>query len=353
MHLDAGTLHSTHRHDPAPGQDQHAHRPPTPGLSPADGHGGHGHACHGHGMTADRLDRAMMIGVGLNAGFVVAELVAGWWAGSLALLADAGHNAGDVVGLLLAWGAAWLARRPPTERFTRGLRRATIFAAFTNATLLLAACGAIIWEAVGRLFDATPVAGFTVVVVAAIGVVINTFTALLFLRGHGDANIRAAFLHMAADAAVSAGVVVAGLVIMATGLGWVDPLVSIVIAAVIVVATWGLFRESIELAFDAVPRGVVVAEISGALAGLPGVRGVHELRVWAASTSETSLTVHLHAADSADRDRLLATARELLVTRFGVTDATIQIEGSQLEGSQREGRTGGSEDDPTQGRAGD
>jgi cobalt-zinc-cadmium efflux system protein len=322
MHLDAGTLHSTHRHDPAHGHGQHAHGPAA-----SNGHGGLGHACHGHGMTPDRLDRAMLIGVGLNAGFVVAELLAGWWAGSLALLADAGHNAGDVVGLLLAWGASWLARRPPTERFTRGLRRATIFAAFTNATLLLAACGAIIWEAIGRFQDAAPVAGFTVVVVAAIGVVINTFTALLFLRGHGDANIRGAFLHMAADAAVSAGVVAAGLVIMATGLGWVDPLVSIVIAAVIVVATWGLFRESVELALDAVPRGVVLAEISGALAALPDVRGVHELRVWAASTSETSLTVHLHVADAADRDRLLAAARDLLAGRFGVTDATIQIEG--------------------------
>ena len=269
----------------------------------------------------------MLIGVGLNAGFVVAELLAGWWTGSLALVADAGHNAGDVVGLLLAWGASWLARRPPTRRFTRGLRRATIFAALTNATLLLAACGAIIWEALGRVQAAAPVAGLPVVVVAAIGVAINTVTALLFVRGHGDANVRGAFLHMAADAAVSAGVVAAGLVIMATGLTWVDPLVSILIAAVIIVATWGLFRESVDLALDAVPRGVVLSDLSAGLAGLPDVRSVADLRVWAASTSETSLTVRLAVTDGVDRDRLLADARHLLADRFGITDATIQVEG--------------------------
>jgi len=315
MHFDAAGMHAT----PC-ARGPHGHRHDAHGPSAAAGHAG-------HGMAPERLDRAMLIGVGLNAGFVVAELLAGWWAGSLALIADAGHNAGDVVGLLLAWGASWLARRPPTQRFTRGLRRATIYAALTNATLLLAACGAIIWEALGRVQDAAPVAGLTVVVVAAIGVVINTVTALLFVRGHGDANIRGAFLHMAADAAVSAGVLAAGLVIMATGLTWVDPAVSIAIAAVIVVATWGLFRESVDLALEAVPRGVVLADISGALARLPGVSAVADLRVWAASTSETSLTVRLLVADTADRDRLLAAARDLLAERFGVTDATIQVEG--------------------------
>jgi len=278
-------------------------------------------------MTPESLDRAMVIGVGLNAAFVAVELAAGLWGGSLALIADAGHNAGDVVGLLLAWGASWLARRPPTERFTWGLRRTTIYAALGNATLLLVACGAIAWEAMARLRDAAPVAGPLVVGVAAVGVAINTLTALLFLRGHGDANVRGAFLHMAADAAVSAGVVVAGLAIMATGLFWIDPLVSIAIAAVIVAATWGLFRESIELALDAVPRGVEPAVIRTQLAALPGVAEVRQLRVWGPSTSETSLTVQLRVAAGIDRDALLHEARRLLADRFHVAHSTIEIEG--------------------------
>jgi cobalt-zinc-cadmium efflux system protein len=279
-------------------------------------------------MTPESLDRAMVIGVCLNAAFVAVELAAGWWAGSLALIADAGHNAGDVIGLLLAWGASWLARRPPTERFTWGLRRTTIYAALINATLLLAACGAIVWEAAGRLRDGAAVSGGLVVAVAAVGVVINTLTALLFLRGHGDANIRGAFLHMAADAAVSGGVVAAGLAIMATGQGWIDPLVSIAIAALIVVATWGLFRESIDLALDAVPRGVEPAAIRAALALLSGVVDVGQLRVWGPSTSETSLTVQLRVATGTDRDRLLHDARQLLTERFHVAHSTIEIEGT-------------------------
>ncbi|MFM8706154.1 MAG: cation diffusion facilitator family transporter, partial [Planctomycetia bacterium] len=189
---------------------------------------GHAHAHgHAHALTGGRLDRAMAIGVGLNAAFVVAELAAGFFAGSLALLADAGHNAGDVVGLLLAWGANWLARLPPSERYTWGFRRSTIYAALANAVLLLTACGAILWEAFHRRRAPEQVAGPTVIAVAAIGVVINTITALLFMRGQRDANVRGAFLHMAADAAISAGVVVAGILIIVTGLAWIDPLVSI------------------------------------------------------------------------------------------------------------------------------
>ncbi|MEX0689005.1 MAG: cation diffusion facilitator family transporter, partial [Pirellulales bacterium] len=241
----------------------------------------HHHHHHGaHGMAPGQLDRAMMLGVGLNAGFVVVEIAAGVWAGSLALLADAGHNASDVVGLLLAWGASWLARRPPSRRYTWGLGRATIFAALANAVLLLVACGAIFWEAWHRLREPAVVAGTTVVVVAAIGVVINTFTALLFIRGHRDANVRGAFLHMAADAAVSAGVVVAGIAIALTGRDWIDPVVSMVIAAAIVVGTWGLFRESLELALDAVPRGIDPEAISRALTAVAGVAEVSDLRVW-------------------------------------------------------------------------
>ena len=263
----------------------------------------------------------------LNVVFVAVELAAGFLAGSLALVADAGHNAGDVVGLLLAWGAAWLSRRPPSRRYTWGLGRATIFAALANAALLLVACGAIVWEAWHRLQDPEPVAGPTVIVVAAVGVVINTLTALLFIRGHADANVRGAFLHMAADAAVSAGVVVAGIVIAATGLGWIDPVVSIVIAVVIVVGTWGLFQESLELALDAVPRGFDPDKLQAALAGLPGVAEVHDLHVWGPSTSEVSLTVHLVVAADADRDAILAAAHRLVREDFHVAHATIQIEG--------------------------
>jgi len=285
---------------------------------------GHGHA---HGLAPEHFDRAMAAGVALNTLFVAGEAVAGVVSGSLALLADAGHNAGDVLGLLLAWGAAWLARRPPSRRYTWGLRRSTIYAALANAVLLLVACGGIAWEAVHRLRSPESVAGPVVIAVAAVGVVINTLTALLFLRGHGDANVRGAFLHMAADAAVSLGVVLAGVAIALTGAAWIDPLVSLVVAAVIVAGTWGLFRESLDLALDAVPRGVEPEAIEAALAALPGVAEVHDLHVWGASTSEISLTAHLVAADGVDRDALLAAAETLLRDRFRVAHSTIQIEG--------------------------
>jgi len=287
----------------------------------------HDHPHGPRGMAAANLNRAMAIGVGLNVVFVVVELVAGFIAGSLALVADAGHNAGDVFGLLIAWGADWLSRLPPSRRFTWGLGRATIFAALTNAVLLLIACGAIIWEAWHRLQTPAPVEGLTMVAVAGMGVLINTLTALLFVRGHHDANIRGAFLHMAADAAVSVGVVVAGLAIMATGLTWIDPVVSIVVAGVIVLGTWGLFQESIELSLDAVPRGIEADAVATALAEVPDVREVHDLHVWGPSTSEVSLTVHLVVTDGSDRDEILAAAQAVVRERFAVAHATIQIEG--------------------------
>jgi cobalt-zinc-cadmium efflux system protein len=291
-------------------------------------HHHHGHA-HAHGMTPDRFDRAMVIGVGLNAAFVAVELGFGFWSGSLALIADAGHNASDVVGLLLAWGASVLARRPPSRRFTFGLRRATIYAAFANAVLLLAACGAILWEAVHRFSEPAPVMGLTMVVVAAIGVVINTATALLFMRGsQSDANVRGAFLHMAADAAVSVGVVVAGLAIMATGLSWIDPVVSIVIMAVIVWGTWDLFTESIGLAMDAVPRRIDLDKLTAALAGIAGVGEVHDLHVWSTCTSEVILTAHLVVPEG-DQQAVLAAARTLLVEQFTISHMTLQLEGDQ------------------------
>ena len=290
---------------------------------------GHDHAGHRHHQhfAPDRLDRAMAIGVGLNTAFVIIEILAGFASGSLALVADAGHNAGDVVGLLLAWGASSLARRPPTLRYTWGFRRSTIYAALANAVLLIAACGGILWEAGHRLREPVPVAGPWVVAVAAAGVVINTLTALLFLRGsHADANVRGAFLHMAADAAISAGVVVAGIVIAFTGLTVIDPLVGIAITLAILVGTWGLLRESIDLALDAVPRGIDPGAVTECLAAIPGVTEVHDLHVWNASTSEISLTVHLVVPDGDGHQRVLAAAADDLRSRFGVAHTTIQLE---------------------------
>jgi cobalt-zinc-cadmium efflux system protein len=269
----------------------------------------------------------MAAGVGLNTLFVIIEFATGFWAGSLALVADAGHNAGDVVGLLLAWGASQLARRPPSRRYTWGFRRTTIYAALANAVLLLTACGAIVWEAWHRLQSPEPVAGPVMIAVAAVGVAINTLTALLFMRGRErDANLRGAFLHMAADAAVSAGVVVAGIAIMVTGWTWIDPLVSIAITLAIVVGTWDLFRESIDLALDAVPRGVDPDAIKEALAAISGVVEVHDLHVWAASTSEVTLTAHLVVPDKDLHEAALSAATVLLRDRFRIAHTTIQLE---------------------------
>jgi cobalt-zinc-cadmium efflux system protein len=297
------------------------------GISGADAcHHGHAHGHHGHAISSQGIDRAMAIGVVLNVGFVIVEAVFGVISGSLALLADAGHNASDVLGLLLAWGADYLARRPPSRKYTWGLRRSTIYAAFLNAVLLLVACGGILWEAWHRFTEPQPVAGPMMIVVALIGVVINTLTALLFVRGHHDANIRGAFLHMAADAAISLGVVVAGIAILLTGLAWIDPVVSILITLVIVVGTWGLFRESVDLALDAVPRGIDIDAVEAALAELPGVVEVHDLHVWGTSTSESSLTAHLVVAEAADHQQVLRAAEDVLRERFRIAHTTVQVE---------------------------
>ncbi len=270
----------------------------------------------------------MAIGIGLNTAFVAIEIAAGVVGGSLALLADAGHNAGDVVGLLLAWGAARLARRPPTPRYTWGLRRATIWATLANALLLLfVACGGILREALVRFGAPVPVAGPTMIAVAAVGVAINGFTALLFMRGaRGDANVRGAFLHMAADAAVSAGVVVAGVAIALTGQAWIDPVVGIAITGAILVGTWDLFREGLEMGLDAVPREIDPQALADALGGLPGVSEVHDLHVWKASTSEVSLSVHLVVPDAARHGAVLAEAGARLRDGFAIAHTTIQIE---------------------------
>jgi cobalt-zinc-cadmium efflux system protein len=293
-------------------------------------HDATGHACgHSHGhhaLSAERLDRAMLIGVALNAVFVGVELACGILGNSLALVADAGHNASDVLGLILAWGASWLARRPPTARYTWGFRRTTIYAALVNAVLLLVACGVILWEAWHRFTAPAPVAGWLMIGVAAVGVVINTLTALLFVRGHRDANVRGAFLHMAADAAVSAGVVAAGIAILLTGLTWIDPLVSIAIALVIIIGTWDLFRESVDLALDAVPRGIDPAAVAAGLAALEGVADVRDLKIWGASTSEASLTAHLVVPDASRNQSVLTAARRLLHERFHIDHTTIEID---------------------------
>jgi cobalt-zinc-cadmium efflux system protein len=293
-------------------------------------HAHHDHSGHSHAPAS--YGRAFAIGVGLNVAFVLAEAVVGLRVGSLALLSDAGHNLSDVLGLLLAWGAAALATRRPTARRTYGWRRSSILAALLNAVLLLVAMGALAWEAVGRFRDPAPVAGWNIVAVAAIGIVVNGATAWLFARGrHDDLNVRGAYLHMVADAAVSAGVVVSGLVILGTGWAWVDPAVSLVVAVVVVVGTWGLLRGSLDLALDAVPEGLDVAEVEAYLRTLPGVTAVHDLHVWGLSTSETALTAHLVKPDPAGDDALLAEATHALQHRFGIVHTTLQWERDRAE----------------------
>ncbi len=258
---------------------------------------------------------------------MVVQVVFGFFAHSLALLADAGHNLSDVFGLLLAWWASHLVKTLPTARRTYGLGRSSILAALANAIFLLMACGGITWEAIRRFHDPAPVAGGTVIWVAALGIAINTATALLFMSGRkGDLNVKGAFLHMAADAAVSAGVVIAGFAILYTGWQWLDPVTSLLINAVIVWGTWGLLRDSTNLALDAVPAGIDPAEVRAYLEGLPTVTAVHDLHIWALSTTQTALTVHLVKPDAAVDDALLARACEGLRERFGISHATIQLE---------------------------
>ena len=274
----------------------------------------------------DNFGRAFAIGAALNTAFVIAELIFGYAANSLALVSDAVHNLSDVFALLLAWGAAWLAQKQPTQRHTYGYRRASILAALFNAGLLLVAVGGIAVEAVDRLYNPAPVAGWTVVVVAALGVAVNGGTALLFMRGrHGDLNVRGAYLHMAADAGVSLGVAVAALVIMVTGWLWLDPAISMAIAAVVFWSGWGLARDSVNLALDGVPRGIELAQVKDYLGGLDGVIEVHDLHIWAMSTNETALTAHLVRPGGSD-DAFLHGVCEELAHRFNIHHATLQIE---------------------------
>lgn len=287
---------------------------------------GHDHGDHHHHGPA-RYDRSFALGALLNIGFVVVEAVYGLLANSTALLADAGHNLSDVMGLLLAWGAVWLGRRIPQGRYTYGFGNASILASLLNAMILLIAVGAILLEAAYRLADPQPVAETTVMVVAVIGIVINAWTAWLFMGGQKqDINLRGAYLHMAADAAVSVGVVIAALAIRFTGWLWLDPMTSIVIALVITAGTWGLLRDSVRLAMDAVPDGIDRAEVERYLAGLPGVEEVHDLHIWPISTTETALTAHLVRPGTDQGDGLLLELSSVLKDRFGIGHATIQVE---------------------------
>lgn len=293
-------------------------------MAHSHGHGHHGHN-HNHGQA--NYSRAFAIGTALNVGFVIIEAVYGYFAHSLALFADAGHNLSDVLGLLLAWGASALARRPPTRRYTYGLRGSSILAALFNAILLLLAMGAIAWEAIRRFSDPSPVAGGTVIGVAVVGIVINTATALMFMSGRqGDLNIRGAFLHMAADAIVSAGVVLAGIAIVVTGWLWFDPVVSLIIVAVVVVGTWQLLRDSVNLALDAVPEGISPQAVQTYLAERRGVTQVHDLHIWAMSTTETALTAHLVMPSGYPGDAFLAETCKELHDHFGIEHSTLQVE---------------------------
>jgi cobalt-zinc-cadmium efflux system protein len=302
-------------HDHSPAGHAHSH-----------GHS-HGHGRHGHSHAPASFGRAFAIGIALNTGFVAVEAGWGFMSHSLALVADASHNLSDVLGLLLAWGATILARRGPTERRTYGLRRSTTLAALFNGVLLLAGVGAIAWEAISRFRDPSPVAGGTMVWVAAMGIAVNTATALMFMSGRkSDLNIRGAFLHMAADAVVSLGVVVAGAVILATGWQWLDPVVSLAISVVILIGTSGLLRESFNLALDAVPPGIRVADVRRFLEGLPEVAEVHDLHIWGMSTTEIAMTAHLVMPNCRPDDCFYRDASQEMHDRFGIEHVTLQVE---------------------------
>ncbi|WP_345811275.1 cation diffusion facilitator family transporter [Paraburkholderia sp. PREW-6R] len=323
-HTDHG--HADHAHA------DHGHTARTHD-DPTHSHAGHSHAGHSHAGHAHHHapvaghGRAFALAVALNIAIVVIQAIYGVIAHSTALLADAGHNLSDVLGLLLAWGATWLATRRPSARYTFGYGSSSILASLVNAGLLLFACGVIVTEAIGRLMNPAPVAGLAVFVVATVGVVVNGFSAWLFMRGQKeDLNIRGAFLHMAADAGISAAVAISGLVILYTNWTWLDPVMSLVVVAVVVYGTWGLLRDSVRLALDAVPPGVDLKTIHAYLSGQPGVVNVHDLHVWALSTTGNAMSAHLvmpagHPGDEA-LDLIVVTLRE----RYSMQHATLQVD---------------------------
>jgi cobalt-zinc-cadmium efflux system protein len=290
-------------------------------------HHDHEHHHHHHHAPPDRVTRAFAVGIVLNIAFVVIGIAAGIYANSTALLADSAHNMGDVLGLAMAWGAAVLARRARSERRTYGLRRTTIFAALGNGGLVLFAIGGVVWAAVQRLGSAPAVDGGVVAIVAALGVVLNGLSAVLFARGREhDLNMRGAFLHLVADAAVSAGVVIAGVIVWRTGWSWIDPAVSLVVSLVILRGTWGLVREAIDLLLDAVPPHIDSAAVEAYLAALPGVMEVHDLHIWSMSTTEVAMTAHVVIPWETCPPSFLTDASLDLERRFKIGHVTIQIE---------------------------
>ena len=318
-------------HDSHPHGHDHAH---DHGHRHGHSHG-HGHD-HSHGLgghhhgPVNTGDWRYAVGLVVNLAFVAIEFGAGVWANSTALMADAGHNLSDVLGLAMAGGAAWLARRAASSSKTYGYGKATVLAALANALLLIFACGAIAVEAVRRFAEPAPVESGLIMAVAGIGFVINLGTALMFMHDqHKDLNVRGAYLHMMADAGVSLGVVVAGAAMMVSGLSLIDPIVSLVIVAVILIGTWGLLKDSVNLALDAAPRGVDVAAVRAAFLALPGVSAVHDLHIWGLSTTETALTAHL-VHDRADGGALLAEAQTLARQKFSIGHTTLQLEHGAL-----------------------
>lgn len=308
--------HHHHRHDDDHDHAHHGHD-----------HGAHGHAGHSHAPA--NFGRAFAIGIALNAAFVLIEAAYGFVSNSTALLADAGHNLSDVLGLLVAWIAAVLSQRPPTPRLTYGLRNTSILAALLNAILLLIASGAILLEAIQRLIHPEPIASLTVIVVAAIGIVVNGATAMLFASGRNtDLNIRGAYLHMMADAAVSLGVVLSAFAILMTDWLWIDPVMSLIIVAVIVWGTWSLLRESTAMSLAAVPSGIDPAAVRAFLSGRPGVASIHDLHIWPLSTTETALTAHLVMPAGNPGDAFLTETCRALHDSFNIGHATLQIETS-------------------------
>ncbi len=291
------------------------------------GNGGHDHGAHGHSHVPKDFGSAFALGTALNVGFVIVEATAGVLANSMALVADAGHNLSDVLGLLMAWGASVLVKRQATFNFTYGFGSSTILAALANAVLLLVAVGAIALEAVQRLIEPAPVVGSTMIIVATIGILINGFTAWLFMSGRDrDVNIRGAYLHMVADAAVSFAVVLVGIAVLLTGWNWLDPLVSLVVAGVIVWGTWGLLRDSIRLAMHGVPVSIDATKVQARLATLPGVVSIHDLHIWPMSTTETALTCHLVMPDGHPGDAFIETTSKMLHDEYEIRHTTLQFE---------------------------
>lgn len=285
---------------------------------------------HAHSHAPRNFGRAFGVGIALNTLYVLVEAGVGLSIGSLGLVADAGHNASDVLSLIIAWVGARLAQRSPSERFTYGLKRSPIVASLFNALLLFGAMGVVAWEAVGRLQDPTPVPGATIIWVTLVGLVVNFGTAYLFVHGRDDLNIRGAFLHMMADGLVTLGVLLAGVAILVTGVAWLDPVISLAIVVVVLWSTWGLFRDALRLSLDAVPNGVDPEAVRSYLDSLPGVSNVHDLHIWAMSTTETALTAHVvipgHDGDS---NLFIQRACQGLHDRFEIVHATLQIESGE------------------------